>query len=297
MRKIVLGFFGDGPWSHGSLSRLLADDSIRVAFICVRFDQPDEELRRIASNYGIDFYSHKNVNSNEFLAIAKSYKCDLFVSMSFNQIFKKEMLVSVPNGIVNCHAGKLPFYRGRNVLNWAIINGESEFGITAHFVDEGIDTGDIIEQVSIPIEEFDNYATVLQKAYATCPLVLYSAVKKVQTGNLLLIKQSEIHNFGSYCIQRKKGDERLNWNQSSRDIYNFVRAISQPGPEARTYLGQQEVKIAVMRFFPEATNYMGIPGSVISRNEYSFCVKTLDSFVQVLKWSGCSIPKIGERFQ
>lgn len=297
MRKIVLGFFGDGPWSHGSLSRLLADDTLRVAFICARFDTPDEELRRIASHYRIDFYCNNNVNSDEFLAIAKSYRCDLFVSMSFNQIFKKEMLAAAPEGIINCHAGKLPFYRGRNVLNWAIINGESEFGITAHFVDEGIDTGDIIEQVSIPIEELDNYATVLQKAYSKCPLVLYSAIKKVQEGNLLLIKQSDINSFGSYCIQRKKGDERLNWNQSSRDVYNFVRAISQPGPEATTYLGQQEVKIGVTQYFPKATTYIGIPGSVIFRDELSFCVKTLDSFVQVLKWSGCSIPKIGERFQ
>ena len=64
-------------------------------------------------------------------------------------------------GTINCHAGKLPFYRGRNVLNWAIINGESEFGITVHFIDDGIDTGDIIKQKTYPISLNDDYKSIL----------------------------------------------------------------------------------------------------------------------------------------
>ena len=73
--------------------------------------------------------------------------------MSFNQIFRKDIINLTPIGIINCHAGKLPFYRGRNILNWVLINDEKEFGITVHFVDEGIDTGDIILQKTFPITD------------------------------------------------------------------------------------------------------------------------------------------------
>ena len=77
--------------------------------------------------------------------------------MSFNQIFKREMIDLPKYGTINCHAGKLPFYRGRNILNWALINDEKEFGITVHYMDEGIDTGDIIVQRTYPIGEEDDY--------------------------------------------------------------------------------------------------------------------------------------------
>jgi methionyl-tRNA formyltransferase len=94
--------------------------------------------------YNIDYLKYENINSKNFIERIKTYFCDLFVSMSFNQIFKDEIINLTPLRIINCHAGKLPFYRGRNILNWVLINDEKEFGITVHYVDEGIDTGDFI---------------------------------------------------------------------------------------------------------------------------------------------------------
>ena len=75
-----------------------------------------EALRWIAKKYNIDYLEHKNVNSDEFISIIEKFKCDLFVSMSFNQIFKKRIINLPKYKIINCHAGKLPFYRGRNIL-------------------------------------------------------------------------------------------------------------------------------------------------------------------------------------
>ena len=84
--------------------------------------------------------------------------------MSFNQIFKQS-IISLPElGIISCHAGKLLLYRGRNVLNWVLINDEKEFGITVHYIDEGIDTGDIIIQKSFQIKDTDTYKSLLEKA-------------------------------------------------------------------------------------------------------------------------------------
>ena len=102
-----------------------------------KINSEDKILKDYAKQNNIDYLKHKNVNSKEFISNIAKYNCDLFVSMSFNQIFKTQIINLPKYKAINCHAGKLPFYRGRNVLNWALINDEKEFGITVHFIDEG----------------------------------------------------------------------------------------------------------------------------------------------------------------
>lgn len=297
MKKLRIGYFGDGPWSHLALTKLLSDDNLEVAFICARNDDPDVILKSMSANEKIDFFTHSNINSEEFIDLASKYECDLFVSMSFNQIFRAKIMSVPPLSTINCHAGKLPFYRGRNVLNWALINDESDFGITVHYVDEGIDTGDIIVQRFFTITDEDDYSTLLTRAYAGCSSILYDAVKLVQKGNPKVIKQKDLDAEGTYCTARKIGDELLSWNQNSRDIFNFVRGVCQPGPEARTFLGDEEIRISRVQLLPKASKFKGVPGSVIGVEVGSFLVKTLDSFVRVTEWSGYPKPRIGDRLQ
>ena len=297
MKKMRIGYFADGPWSHRTLERLMQDDSIKIDFICARNDNPDQKLELASRRHGIDFFSHPNVNSDEFSKIIAKHDCDLFVSMSFNQIFKMRLINTPLLGSINCHAGKLPFYRGRNVLNWVLINDESEFGITVHYIDEGIDTGDIIYQESFEINDDDDYSTLLEKAHTECGAILYNSIKMIQSGDVKVIKQTNLHRFGSYCSSRMEGDEQLDWNQSSREVFNFVRAICHPGPQARTLLNEIEVKINKVELIPDSTLYKGIPGSVIGVEHDAFIVKTLDSFVRVKQWSGVGFPRIGDRFK
>jgi methionyl-tRNA formyltransferase len=297
MKKLRIGYFGDGPWSHMSLAKLLSDKDLEVVFVCARNDNPDEILKSMSAKDKIDFFTHPNINSQEFFDLASKYRCDLFVSMSFNQIFRAKIMSIPPLSTINCHAGKLPFYRGRNVLNWVLINDESDFGITVHYVDEGIDTGDIILQRCYTITDEDDYSTLLTRAYAGCSSVLYEAVKLVQKGNPKVIKQKDLDVEGTYCIARRVGDELLYWNQNSREIFNFVRAICQPGPVARTFLGSMEIKINHVQLLPKASKFKGIAGSVIGVEAGSFLVKTLDSFVRVTEWSGYANPRIGDRLQ
>lgn len=124
------------------------------------------------------------------------------MSMPFNQIFRGEMIHMPRLKTINCHTGKLPFYRGRNVLNWVLINDEKEFGITVHYMDNGIDTGDIILQSSYPITDNDTYETLLKQAYTGCTDVLYEAVKKIQDGTAVRINQDSIDKIGMYCGMR-----------------------------------------------------------------------------------------------
>ena len=146
MNKIKIGYFADGPWSHLAFEKIIQDTEIDIKFIVPRNDTKDETLKNFSLKYNIDYLFPVNINSAEFIHKVKEYDCDLFVSLSFNQIFREEIIGVPKGGIINCHAGKLPFYRGRNVLNWVLINGEKHYGVTFHAIDKTIDTGDILLQ-------------------------------------------------------------------------------------------------------------------------------------------------------
>ena len=291
-----LGYFADGPWGHQALNIILSDNSLEIAFICGRYDSNDFLLEEMAKKNKIEFFKEKNINSGPFLEFLKKQKCDLFVSMSFNQIFKKPIINIAKNNIINCHAGKLPFYRGRNVLNWVLINDEKEFGITVHFVDEGIDTGDIILQKVYSINDDDDYSSLLKRAYNYCANDLYEAIKDIQKATFSRIKQSTISLHGSYCSIRKDGDEMINWKMNSREIFCFIRALCDPGPQAQTTIDGNKIKINKAEYIKDAPNYKGIPGAILFIGNNYFLVKTGDSYIKIIEYSDNYIPKLGTRF-
>ena len=290
-----IGYFADGPWSHRALEMLLNDASIEIAFIVPRTDTKDQTLYNQAQKHGIDYIHPSRINSVAFIEQASSYSCDLFVSMSFNQIFQNE-IINVPRlKTINCHAGKLPFYRGRNILNWALINDETEFGITVHYIDEGIDTGDIILQRSYPISDDDDYSTLLKIAHEECAVLLMQAIKQIQHGTAERVKQEDIHPIGFYCGRRELGDEVIDWNQNSRQLFNFIRSICKPGPVARTSLNGQEIKINSAVYIKEAPKYVNNPGQLLQKTKLGFLIKTLDSFIEI-RDIDCDIKlKVGDK--
>jgi methionyl-tRNA formyltransferase len=276
---------------------LISDKEIFIQFICVRFDTQDDTLKQFCQKYSIDYLKDENINSKIFIDKISKYECDLFVSMSFNQIFKKEIINLTKYKIINCHAGKLPFYRGRNILNWVLINNEDEFGITVHYVDEGVDTGDIILQESYPITKRDDYATLLETAYVECANILYKAVCLFKGGCALGKRQVQIHSTGFYCSQRKFGDEMLNWNQSSEDVFNFVRAICYPGPKARAFINGEEVKINKVELVDNAVIYKCIIGAILHIDKEKVLVKTSDSVIKITEYEAGVKFKVGDRFE
>ncbi|MFT5248460.1 MAG: methionyl-tRNA formyltransferase [bacterium] len=286
IKKIKIGYFADGPWSHNAFEKIVNDKRFDIRFIIPRNDTKDSTLFNFSKTYNIDYFKLKNVNSETSLNKISNYDCDVLVSMSFNQIFRKEIINLTPIGIINCHAGKLPFYRGRNILNWVLINDEKEFGITVHFVDEGIDTGDIILQETFPITEKDNYKTLLEKSYSSCANILYQSLVQIYGNSYKRTVQKSIHSVGFYCGIRGEGDEIINWNNTSRDIFNFIRSISKPGPIARTHNGIKEVTINKSIYIKDAPTYIGTVGQVLSKTENGFLIKTKDSFIEIFDIEG-----------
>ena len=296
VQKMRIGYFADGPWSHGALDLLVSDSGLSVSFICARYSKPDPLLKKKAIELGIPFYTSEDVNSNQFLGVLDRHRCDLFVSMSFDQILRKNFYTRPPLGTINCHAGKLPFYRGRNILNWALINDEKEFGITVHYVDDGIDTGDIILQRSYPICDQDDYASLLATAYKECPAVLYESIQLISSNSANRTAQSSIHPCGTIFCQRKTGDEKIDWCQPSRVIFNLVRALTRPGPLAHTFLDGQKVQIVKAELVDEAPSYKCIPGAILAKESRGFLVKTGDTYIRVNEWISEIKLSAGKRF-
>jgi methionyl-tRNA formyltransferase len=296
MKKLKIGYFADGPWSHQAFNKLVQNPSIQFQFIVPRYDTKDMKLEELSKLHKIDYFKSKNINSQEFIDKISMYECDIFISLSFNQIFKSTIINLPPLKTINVHCGKLPFYRGRNILNWALINDETDFGITVHYVDEGIDTGDIILQKIHPIEEADNYGSLLNKAYKGCAEILNEAIIILQSSSFKPIPQNTVHSTGFYCGIRGEGDEIINWNQTSRQIFNFIRAVSNPGPIATTKYNGEIIKINNSKYLPDAPKFIGTPGQIIGKvKDDHFLVKTVDSFIEIFEISSNLKLKIGNK--
>jgi methionyl-tRNA formyltransferase len=182
------------------------------------------------------------------------------------------------------------------VLNWALINDEPSFGVTIHYVDEGIDTGDIILQRHEPISDADTYARLLERAIVACAELLHDALIRIATGSATRTPQSQIAPVGVYFGRRRMGDEWIDWNWPSRRIFNFVRAISAPGPRALTMIDDQALHIDRATLIPGAPNYLATPGEIVGVDPRCVIVKTGDSTIALDRPENASVRlHIGKR--
>ncbi|EBH4142691.1 methionyl-tRNA formyltransferase [Campylobacter jejuni] len=278
---LKIGYFADGKWARICLLKILQNPQIQINFIVLRKTK-DTKLEKLALRYQIPCYTHIDVNSKEFLNELEKYSNDLLVSMSFDQIFKEELLKLYPRKIINCHAGKLPFYRGRNILNWALINDEKEFGISVHFIDKGIDTGDIILQKTYDIKDSDDYTTLLNLCHKECASLLYESLILFLEDNVKAYKQKE---GGFYCPKRKKGDEIINWTQSTREIFNFIRALNAKDLGASAFIDKKEIKIYKSEIYKDKIFNAPI-GKIVKKEKNFFIVSTKDGALKITKFKG-----------
>jgi len=280
-----IGFFGDGPWAERALLPPLGDARYTIVFVAVRASRPDQKLIEIARAHDIPLLCPVSVNSEDSLAEIGRFGADLHVSMSYDQILRETILGLPPRGTLNCHAGALPFYRGRNPLTWALINGETEFGVTVHWVDLGIDTGDIVRQVKTPIRPSDTYATLLAAAEELCGSTLVRAIADVYEGTDQRIVQATIDPVGMYCCRRREGDEEIDWTSDTASIERFVRALVPPGPGARTVWKDAPYAILAAEMTEGAKPYAGAAGEVIGRDDGGILVKSGDTFLRLTRWA------------
>lgn len=298
MNSLRILIFGDGAWASKSLVRL-QETGHRIMGVVIRTHSSDASLEDAARQLRVPIFQPHNVNASEFVTTVSSMGSDLNLSISYNQILRLPILSTARLGFVNFHAGKLPAYRGRNVINWAIINGEREIGLTAHYVNEQIDCGDIILQKTLPISWTDTYGIVLDRVVGAFPDLVAETVDRIASETVKPIKQSDLS--GTYFGGRENGDEWLDWSDSSSNLHNKIRGITRPGPGARTLLGDKE--IVVWEAFCDTTwpKYIATPGQIVGRQKDGVFIKTGDSTLLVrnvqVNGGDCEIPRwpIGTR--
>ncbi|MBU0614755.1 MAG: methionyl-tRNA formyltransferase, partial [Nanoarchaeota archaeon] len=155
--------------------------------------------------------------------------------------YRKKIPVGQAKYEINLHGGLLPRYRGGAVLNWAIINGEKEVGVTAHIMLDKFDAGDIVSQKSVPIGMQDDVLDVYKKTLELYPKICIEVIEDIEKGTLKRIPQQEA--FATYTKQRKPEDGIIDWNKTSLEQYNWIRALTHPYPGAFTFLQGQKITI------------------------------------------------------
>tara|TARA_Y100001970_G_scaffold179552_1_gene218601 strand:+ start:13626 stop:14621 length:996 start_codon:yes stop_codon:yes gene_type:complete len=271
--RLLIGFFGGGPQALECVGRIVADRDFIVAFVHLR-DPDDEALRAFCVANDIDILDERDANAAATLVAIGSYHVDLIVSVNAKQIFRQPLLDIPTRGAVNIHNGLLPRQRGGGGAYTAIINGETP-GTTVHFIDDGIDTGDIITQREIPLGPNETMGDFQQRAISASAELLLVALGDIRNGTETRIPQRDqpFH----YTPSKAPWDELIDWSQTSRMILDKIRA-RKPGP-ANFYICDDEVyEVVEATPEPNILDFFSTFGQVLQRHpEKGLLVKTGDN--------------------
>jgi methionyl-tRNA formyltransferase len=219
----------------------------------------------------------RNGNSNDFLA-AKS--CDILVSINYLFLIEQN-IIDIPKILAfNIHGSLLPKYRGRTPHVWSIINNEIATGITAHMIDSGCDTGDVLEQVQIDIDSKDTGATILKKFEEHYFPLVVKVLNKIEADEL--IRHPQDNSKATYFGKRTPEDGLINWSWQRERIYNWVRAQSFPYPGAFTFYLNNKVVIDWIELDDYGFDY-NVPNGTIVTND-PIRIKTPNGLVKITKF-------------
>ncbi len=211
----------------------------------------------------LPLYQPRDVNDDRFVDTMRALEPDLFVSMYFGKLFKAPLLAVPKAGCVNIHNSILPKYRGQAPSIWAVANGDRETGQTMHYLDEGMDTGDVIASKAIPIEPDDTGYTIGVKLEDLGVQLFQEAFPSVLDGSADRIPQDD--SKATWCRAPRARDARIDWGQPARRVSDFVRAFTRPLMGAYSRLGGRTVRIWRARPSGHTEGLApGIPGDVIA---------------------------------
>lgn len=220
-----------------------------------KYDQVQIEIESM----NLDCLRFENVNQLDVLNKIHNLDAKLFIIAGFSTIFKKELICLPKIGTINLHAGLLPKYRGGSPLNWQIINGESKAVISILKVDEGIDTGAILNSQEIMINDYTDINDLHFEANKLFPQMVLDTVDKIDLGNFKGVSQKNINS--SYWHQRNDDDGYLDFKTlNSFQASRLVRALTTPYPGAWSFY--KDKKIRIFKVEIPKFNLKGVSGRV-----------------------------------
>ena len=217
--------------------------------------------KEFALEKGIKVYQPEKIRKNEeFIKELKKLNPDVMVVVAYGKILPVEILKIPKYGAINVHGSLLPKYRGAAPIQWAIINGYKETGITTMYMDKGMDTGDMLLKETIEIEENDTYGSLYEKLKALGGELIVKTLEELVAGNLKSEKQPDDFSVAPMIF---KENCKINWNKSAKEIRDLVRGVN-PAPGAWTCQDEKVFKIWDCEVIEE--NVKENPGTVIEAN-------------------------------
>ena len=222
-------------------------------------------VKELAQKYDIPVYQPLKLRQPEAVAELEALAPDLIVVVAYGQILPKSVLEIPAHGCINVHASLLPKYRGAAPINKAIIDGETETGITTMYMDVGLDTGDMLVKKALSIGPEETAGELHDRLASLGRETMEETLRQLCAGTLQREVQDDEQS--TYASMMKKEDGRIDWNRSAQEIHNHVRGLD-PWPGAYTTINGELLKLAETR--PEAAE--GLPGNVIAADKNGVCV-------------------------
>jgi methionyl-tRNA formyltransferase len=267
-----LGILCSGRLGYQTLLKLL--DKYQINFVFT--DSKSENIIEYCEQNKLRVFvgNPRNGRAKEFIT---KNECEILISINYLFLIEQD-IINLSKGLTfNIHGSLLPKYRGRTPHVWAIINGEEFTGITAHIIDEGCDTGDILEQIKISIEPNDTGDNILTKYESNYLPLIEKVIDSFNQGKLKPKKQDP--KKATYYGKRIPDDGLINWNWQKERIYNWIRAQAHPYPGAFTFLHGKKITIDEISYSDDGYEYKQPNGMVL--NSHPLIIKTPNGAVEI----------------
>jgi methionyl-tRNA formyltransferase len=278
-------FMGTPEFAVSSLSQLL-ENGFEVVAVVTAPDKPagrgmelqQSAVKKFALSKGLTVLQPEKLKDPSFIDKLKNINPDLQVVVAFRML--PEIVWSLPPlGTINVHASLLPHYRGAAPINWAVINGEKETGVTTFLLKHEIDTGDILLTRKVAITDEDNAGTLHDKLKMAGAEILVETVRRMAEGSIQPSPQQTSEHEVRHAPKIFTETCRIDWNKSTEQIHNLIRGLS-PYPAAFTELDGKKLKIFSAKKI--TADPRGVPGQVESDGKNFLRFQTFDGAIEVL---------------
>jgi methionyl-tRNA formyltransferase len=283
-------FMGTPDFAVPSLNALHNSDHC-ISLVVTQPDRPKGRGRKIISppvkqaavNLGYEVIQPESLKNAAFTEAVRNYRPDFFVVVAFGRILSKNALKLPRIGPINIHASLLPKYRGAAPIQWSIIKGEKETGVTTMLMDEGMDTGDILLKANEKIRPDDTATTLHDRLAQKGADLLIETLKRFSNDDIHPVPQDPTQV--SYAPLLKKSDGRINWQMSALELANLIRGTT-PWPGAFVFHGNNRLKILCAKMIE--TDVTEAPGTVVKGFPDELRVATGKGILSVLEIQGAS---------
>lgn len=286
-------FIGSVHFSAEILKHLIQNKS-NIVGVCSlkesKFNSDFSNLYEIADKSKIPFLYVEDINHKNSIEWIKNLRPDIVFCLGWSRLIKKELLNLTKMGVIGYHPSELPKNRGRHPIIWALALGLKKTGSTFFFMDEGADSGDILSQEEIIINDHDDAMTLYKKIIKKAKQQLDIFLPQLQSGRFSRIPQD--NKLANYWRKRDISDGEINWKMSADNIYNLVRALTKPYVGAHFKYKEKIIKVWKCKVISNSIkNYE--PGKVISNNG-TLLIKTGTDAIEVLQCEPTIKVEIGE---